>query len=183
MYRLPKILKFNKKKKSILVLEDYDNEIHKNPSSTEITYDRSFTHIIKNFSFGNLPESMVTEIYKDGRVFSHFIESWLAINYETLKHVKGCKKYDHTDINDENIKYDQKTFTSGGCKFMPSNMIGEGRKIDETIFKEKAEKLIYIIVSNIHFPEIKVKFVKGVDLIVDYPKGVIPLKDFDKFFN
>jgi hypothetical protein len=100
-----------------------------------------------------------------------------------LIHVKGCKKYDHTDINDENIKYDQKTFTSRGCKFMTSNMIGEGRKFNKEIFEEKAKKLIYIIVSNIHFPEIKVRFVKGYDLSVQYPNGIIPLKDFDKFFN
>ena len=66
---------------------------------------------------------------------------------------------------------------------MPSNMIGEGRKFDKEIFEEKAKKLIYIIVSNINFPEIKIKFVRGIDLIVDYPDGKIPSKDFVKFFN
>ena len=106
----------------------------------------------------------------------------MAINYPLI-HVKGCKKYDHTDINDENIKYDQKTFTARGCKFMPSNMIGEGRIFNKDIFEEKAKKLIYIIVSNVNFPEIKIKFVKGIDLIVYYPTGFIPLKDSVKFFN
>ena len=62
-------------------------------------------------------------------------------------------------------------------------MIGEGRKFDDVIFKEKASKLIYIIISNIHFPQIKIKFVKGSDLIIEYPNGKIPLKDFVKFFN
>ena len=66
---------------------------------------------------------------------------------------------------------------------MPSNMIGEGRKFNKELFEEKAKNLIYIIVSNIDFPEIKIKFVRGVDLIIDYPKGVIPLKDLNKFFN
>ena len=122
-------------------------------------------------------------IFKDGRAFSHFIEPWLAVNYPFLKHVTGCKKYDHTNVHDENIKYDQKTFTKRGCNFMPSNMIGEGRKFDDVIFKEKASKLIYIIISNIHFPQIKIKFVKGSDLIIEYPNGKIPLKDFVKFFN
>lgn len=37
--------------------------------------------------------------------------------------------------------------------------------------------------TNIRFPEIKVKIVKDVDLIVDYPKRVIPLNNVDKFFN
>ena len=147
-----------------------------------IIYDYTFIHMITNFSFGNLPESSVIDILKDGRAFSHFIEPWLAINYPLI-HIKGCKKYDHTDINDENVKYDQKTFTKGGCKFMPSNMIGEGRTFNKEIFEEKAKKLIYIIVSNVNFPKIKIKFVKGIELIVQYPMGVIPLKDFVKFFN
>jgi hypothetical protein len=147
-----------------------------------IIHDYTFNHMITNFSFGNLPEPIVIDILKDGRAFSHFIEPWLAINYPLI-HIKGCKKYDHTDINNENVKYDQKTFTKGGCKFMPSNMIGEGRTFNKEIFEEKAKKLIYIIVSNVNFPEIKIKFVKGIELIVQYPTGVIPLKDFDKFFN
>lgn len=147
-----------------------------------IVYNKTFLHVIEQFTFGNIPTQSIIDILHDGRAFSHFIEPWLAINYP-LTHVKGCKSYDHTDLHDESIKYDQKTFTARGCKFMPSNMIGEGRKFDQAIFEEKAKKLIYIIVSNINFPEIKIKFVKGVDLIIDYPKGIIPSKDFVKFFN
>jgi hypothetical protein len=149
---------------------------------TKIEYNNTYTHTITDFSFGNIPKSIIIQLYKDGRVFSHIIESWLATNYPLI-HIKGCKKHDHIDNNNENIKYDQKTFTKGGCKFMPSNMIGEGRTFNKEIFEEKAKKLIYIIVSNINFPEIKIKFVRGIDLIVDYPNGVIPLKDFNKFFN
>ncbi len=151
-------------------------------TTQEIVYSKTYTHRIETFSFGNLSQEQMIDIYKDGRAFSHFIEPWLAINYPLI-HVKGCKKYDHTDIKDDNIKYDQKTFTSRGCKFMPSNMIGEGRTFNRDIFEEKAKGLIYIIVSNVHFPEIKVKFVRGVDLIVAYPNGTIPSKDFVKFFN
>ncbi len=160
---------------SKLVLEPRDE-----PNT--IKYNITYVHKIENFSFGNLPESTMIEIYKDGRAFSHFIESWLAINYP-LTHVKGCKDHDHTDIHNENIKYDQKTFTKQGCKFMPSNMIGTGRKLDKSVLAEKSKKLIYIIVSNVNFPEIKVKFVKGTDLIASYPGGVVPSKDFVKFFE
>ena len=147
-----------------------------------IKFNTTYVHKIDFGNFGNLPQSEIINIYKDGRVFSHFIEPWLAVNYP-LTHIKGCKKYDHTDINDDSVKYDQKTFTSGGCKFMPSNMIGEGRTFNKEIFEEKAKKLIYIIVSNIDFPEIKIKFVKGSELMIDYPKGIIPLKHFVKFFK
>jgi len=158
-----------------LYMEDIDamNTIKPNITST---------HTIEDFGFGYLPQSEVIEIYKDGRVFSHFIERWLPTKFP-LVHIKGCKSYDHIHLNDENIKYDQKTFTSNGCRFMPSNMIGQGRTLNKEVFEEKARKLIYIIVSNVNFPEIKVKFVRGVDLLVDFPEGKIPLKDFEKFFN
>tara|TARA_B100000524_G_scaffold126738_1_gene62491 strand:- start:81 stop:605 length:525 start_codon:yes stop_codon:yes gene_type:complete len=155
------------------------NELKK---ALEISLNITDTHIIEEFKFGNVPHSIMEEILKDGRAFSHFIELWLSINYQLI-HVKGCKDHDFIDVNDTNIKYDQKTFTKLGCKFMPSNMIGEGRKFNKEIFEEKAKKLIYIIVSNINFPEIKIKFVTGNDLLIDYPDGKIPLKDFDKFFD
>ena len=152
------------------------------PGLSNITYNTTFRHTIENVSFGSLPPSTMIEIFKDGRAFSHFIEAWLAITYPLI-HIKRCKQYDHTDVNDETVKYDQKTFTKGGCKYMPSNMIGEGRTFNQEIFEKKAKQLIYIIVSNVHFPDIMVRFVKGCDLIVDYPTGSIPFKDFDKFFN
>lgn len=148
--------------------------------STKIIHNQVFTHTIEDISFGNIPTTILREIFTDGRAFSHLIEPWLAVNYP-LTHIKGCQKHDHVDI--ENAKYDQKTFTKRGCNFMPSNMIGEGRTFNKEVFEEKASKLIYIIVSNIHFPEIKIKFIKGIDLLVNYPNGKIPLKDFDKFFN
>ena len=163
-----------------------ENKINSNEENVVLlstVLHKTFTHTIDIINcFGNLPNSIAIEVFKDGRAFSHFIEPWLALNYQLI-HVKGCKKYDHTDINDENIKYDQKTFTAHGCKFMPSNMIGEGRTFNKDIFEEKAKKLIYIIVSNVNFPEIKIKFVKGTDLIIDYPNGVISSKEFIKFFN
>ncbi len=71
---------------------------------TNIKHNTTYTHIIENFSFDNVPQSGIIDIFKDGRAFSHFIEPWLAINYPLI-HITGCKKYDHTDINDENIKF------------------------------------------------------------------------------
>jgi hypothetical protein len=54
---------------------------------------------------------------------------------------------------------------------------------DKAVFHEKARALNYIIVSNVAFPELKIRFVKGQDLITQYPNGVINLKDHDKFFG
>ena len=116
---------------------------------------------------------------KDGRVFSHFIEKWLEKKYPTP----------YLDVKITILliliiaaKYDEKTFTeSSGCNFF--NKLGQGGIFDQEIFQEKAKKLVYCIVSNIHFPLIKVKFARGLDLISKYPKGKIPLKDHIKFFN
>ena len=63
---------------------------------------------------------------------------------------------------------------------MPSSMIGTGRIFNQSDFEKKANKLIYCIVSNINFPEIKIIFIRGSDLITKYPLGSIPFKDHDK---
>jgi hypothetical protein len=145
-------------------------------------FNKTYTSTIENFEFGDLDSEKIKYIFKDGRVFSHFIEPWLAKQFH-LKHIEGCKDHDFTDINNPKIQYDQKTFTKGGCKFYPSNMIGTGRTFNQEKFEEKANKLIYIIVSNVDFPEIKIKFIRGSELILKYPKGEIKSKDFIEFFN
>ena len=160
----------------------HSNNDYINCVKNQNIFNKTFTYNLTDYSFGNLSSSMIIEIFKDGRPFSHFIEKWLSVNFQLL-HIEGCKAYDFVDNNDENIKYDQKTFTIRGCKFMPSNKIGEGRKFDKEIFENKAKYLNYIIVTNVNFPEIKIKFVKGTDLIIQYPNGSIPSKDLIKFFN
>tara|TARA_B110000027_G_C15950795_1_gene225507 strand:- start:169 stop:639 length:471 start_codon:yes stop_codon:yes gene_type:complete len=147
-----------------------------------VSLNKTFTHVIQNYTFGNLSNETCVNIFKDGRPFSHFIEKWIACNYP-LTHVDGCKKYDFIDNNNPTILYDEKTFTKGGCRYMPSNMIGSGRTFNKEEFEEKSKKLIFCIVSNINFPEIKIKFVNGCDLLENYPKGIIKLNDHVKFFN
>lgn len=147
-----------------------------------VELNKTFNHTIQNVSFCNLSKECLNDILKDGRAFSHFIEPWLAKNYP-LNHIKGCKKFDFTDKNFPNILYDEKTFTKKGCKFCPSNMLGQGRKFNKEIFEEKTKKMIFCIVSNVHFPNIKVRFVKGITLLPKYPNGKIPSKDFIKFFD
>jgi hypothetical protein len=137
---------------------------------------------LENVAFDCLPLEEVIETFKDGRVFSHFIERWLAQKFP-ITHVKGCEDHDFIDNADPEIKYDAKTLTARGCNYCPSSMIGTGRKFDREPFEQKANKLIYIIVSNIRFPEIRVKFVSGTELLVQYPKSKIPYADYGKFFE
>lgn len=147
-----------------------------------VTLNTTFTHIIETPSFGNLSKEDVIAIFKDGRPFSHFIEKWIEKNYP-LTQVMGCKSYDFTDNLHPDIIYDEKTFTNRGCNYCPSNMLGQGRVFDQSLFEEKTKQLIFCIVSNINFPEIKIKFMRGTELLILYPKGKIPLKEHIKFFN
>jgi len=147
-----------------------------------IVFNKTIERKVEGVSFDTLPLEVLNELFKDGRIFSHFIERILAQDYG-LRHVPGCKGYDIVDPLNPDIKYEQKTFTGNGCKFMPSNMIGQGRQFNKEVFDEKSKHLIYVIVSNIHFPSLKIRFVKGPELATRYPNGEIKLKDHDKFFT
>jgi hypothetical protein len=147
-----------------------------------IVYDTTITKTLKDVSFDSLPLSVLKELFEDGRIFSHFMERIIARDYD-LTHVSGCKGHDLVDSSDSEIKYEQKSFTKNGCNLTPSNMIGVGRHFDSEVFHEKAKKLIYVVCSNVHFPEIKIRFIKGVDVIALYPKGKITLKGHDAFFS
>lgn len=160
----------------------YSDNLELVESKISVELNKTFNHTIENYTFGNLSDEICKEIFKDGRAFAHFIEYWIAENYPLI-HVKGCKDHDFTDKNFPEILYDEKTFTKNGCSFCPSNMLGQGRVFDEEIFQEKTNKMVFCIVSNINFPEIKLRFVHGVDLITKYPKGNIPLSDEIKFFD
>jgi hypothetical protein len=158
----------------------YQNK--QNNMEPSVTLNTTFEHTIQDITFDVLDYDTLIGIFKDGRVFSHFIERWLPMHYPIV-HVPGCKDHDHTDKTHIEILYDAKSFTKGGCKFLPSNMIGTGRVFDAEVFQQKCSKLIYCVVSNINFPRIKVRFIRGVDLATQYPSGKIPLKDFDKLFD
>ncbi len=150
--------------------------------NTSIILNKTYYYTIKNCSFGSLSSNLVYDIFKDGRAFSHFIEKWLEQEFP-LTHISGCKTYDFIDKFHKDTKYDEKTFTKRGCCFKPSNMLGQGRKFDRDIFEEKTKSLIFCIVSNVDFPNIKVKFMTGEELLKLYPNGKIPLKDHIKFFG
>jgi len=149
---------------------------------SSIVFNKTITKVIEDVSFGSLSREVLQNLFKDGRIFSHFAEHFLAQDYN-LKHITGCKGHDLTDTSDAAIQYEQKTFTGNGCKFMPSNMIGQGRHFDQAVFDEKSKKLIYVIVSNVDFPNLKIRFVKGVDLASKYPTGEIKFSQHDNFFQ
>ena len=142
-----------------------------------IVLNKLYTHTIKNYSFGNMPIDQLNECFKDGRVFSHVFEKYLT-NLHNLSWVKGNK--DHDLLDNKKIKYEQKTFTNQ-CNFRPSKSTGVGRTHNQIDFENHAKNLIYIIVDNQNFPNIKYKFIKGSDLLKMYPTGII-YKSSKQFF-
>ena len=140
-----------------------------------IEFDRVYNFdLTGTFSFGDLPDSTLVEIFKDGRASSFFLEPQLVSWFPELRHITGCKGYDHVSSLDENIKYDAKNFTAkAGCKFMPSSMIGTGRKFDQEQFLFKTENMNYIICDIVDFPKVNVIFKRGKELAIQYPNGKI----------
>ena len=176
-------LKTTVMKNLVLSCSNEPISVLKNPElQSSVVLNKTTTVTIPSVTFGNIPSEKVIELFKDGRVSSHFIEVWISENFP-VQHVKGCKKYDFIDEKYPDTKYDEKTFTKRGCNFCPSNMLGQGRKFDKVVFQEKTKNLIFCIASVVDFPVLKVKFVRGTDLIEKYPKGSIPFKDHIKFFN
>ena len=149
----------------------------------ELQLNTLYLCTIKNFGFDKLPQDRVVNLFKDGRVFSHFIEYWLERTFSNLTHIQGCKKYDFIDYNDNEQKYDEKTFTNNGCKFMPSNMIGGSRRFNQERFNEHCRFMRYILVDNTNFPNIRIKAFNGEVLANRYPKGKIFKKDIEKIFG
>lgn len=143
--------------------------------------DKTYTFEIPNVSFGDLTRAEVHEVLKDGRFAAPFLERQLTKWFSELKHVKGDKDHDH--INDRLEKFDAKNFTRNGLKFMPSKMIGVGRKVDIQEVKKKASKLTYICCDIIDFPKVRVRFVDGSKLLEQYPSATISRKNREVLFG
>tara|TARA_R110000824_G_scaffold209928_2_gene395796 strand:+ start:679 stop:1125 length:447 start_codon:yes stop_codon:yes gene_type:complete len=137
----------------------------------KIEKNKTYNFKIKNVSFGDIPSRVITELFKDGRVASPFFEEQLQHWFPELTRILGNKDHDHVD--EDGNKYDAKSFTKNGLKFMPSNQLGEGRKFDAQVAHAKAAKLCYICCDIVEFPRVRVKFIDGRDLIKEHPKCAI----------
>jgi len=144
---------------------------------------KTHTFNIDTTSFGELSTEELTDIFLDGRFISPFLERHIPIWFPHLTHIKGNKPYDHIDQDDN--KYDAKNFTKNGLQFMPSGMIGTGRKYDKVVCLKKIQKydMIYILCDITGFPEIRIVFAKGEDLLNIYGNARIPYKDRVEIFG
>tara|TARA_B100000287_G_C20643358_1_gene784289 strand:+ start:238 stop:708 length:471 start_codon:yes stop_codon:yes gene_type:complete len=132
-------------------------------------------------SFGDISIDRLYDFFKDGRNASFMLEEQLTHWFTDLTRVEGNKDHDHFDSN--GVLYDAKNFTKGGLRFMPSNQMGAGRKFNETIAHEKADKLVYICCDIVDFPKVRVVFKSGKELVKSYPKCSVPRKDREVLFG
>lgn len=147
-----------------------------------VDFNKTYTQTIDNISFGSLSQDTLCGLFRDGRISSHFMEHIITEKFG-LKHIQGCKTHDMEDPSDSTIKYEEKTFTSGGCKIMSSSMIGTGRNFDSSKFQAHAKELIYVIVSVVSFPEIKIRFFRGDELATRFPRGEIKPNQHEALFR
>ena len=147
-----------------------------------IELNKTYYKEIENFSFGELTKEELTELFKDGRTTSRFMEKLATKWFPELTNVDE-KHYDHVDT--EINRYEMKGFTKGGCNFVPSGMLGMGRRIDLNELAEviSEHKLTYIITDIVEFPKIRIRFTDGKELLKTYPKGNIKLKEREDFFG
>ena len=140
--------------------------------------NKLYTFKMKNISFDNVSIDLLINLFKDGRHASHILELWIETNFANITR-KNEKDHDFIDDNSNYIEAMKNKIRL----IMPSRMIGVGRKY----IKEEADKVInsniYVVTDINDMPTIRMKFVKGTDLLKKYPKAVIPFKLRNEFFN
>ena len=135
------------------------------------------------FRWCDMDKEELIELFRDGRVASFFFERQIPHWFPELTFIPGDKKgYDH--IDEQGNKYDAKGLTKGGCKFMPSSMLGTGRKFDAESAHAHADEISYIIHDIREFPSINLIFKKGSDLTKEFPNcSISAVHGRKKLFN
>ena len=142
--------------------------------------NKTYEFEMKNISFDNVPSISLIELFKDGRHASHILELWIVNNFENIsKH----NTKDHDFIDDDGNLMEGKNFTKNGAKFMPSRMLGVGRKYIKEEAHEVADSNIYVITDITSMPKIRMKFILGSKLNKMYPNSKIPFRKREEFFS
>lgn len=135
-----------------------------------IEINREYIKTVSNYGFDSLPSDILHKLFTKGTVVSHFLEELLPFWFPELKFVNGAG-YDH--IHNDGTLYEMKCFTRGGAKWAPSNMVGKGRKIDKEKMYDNARDKIYVFANVTEFPNIRLVFKSGINMITKHPSGSI----------
>jgi len=152
----------------------------------EIDYDTVYEFdLTGKVTFWDLPLEEVHELFRDGRTASRFLELKIPYLFYDFKYVDE-KGYDWLRQT-IGKKVEGKCVTRNGCKFCPSSMVGSNRKIVPSEVKKtiEDEDLDFILMDIVEFPIVRLRFVKGIDLITTHPKCDITkaAKWRKKYFN
>lgn len=139
----------------------------------QIDYDTIYNFdLTGKVKFGDLPEAVVIQLFKDGRVASKFIEHHIPEWFPELEFVDQ-KGYDHVDKATGERKWDLKGFTKGGACYAPSTMLGAGRKIVIEEVHAHAKQIDYIFSDVTEFPKVRIQFRRGVDMVTEFPTSKV----------
>lgn len=143
-----------------------------------VELNKTFFHTIENEILTKYNDNHTNEF-----VFINFIQKWLEDKYSIVM-VNSSHSFHFIDKYQPSIRYHERIFQKNiGCVFCPSKTLGTLHRFDKLVNTDKANKLIYCLISNMEYPKIKVKFVRGIDLLKMYPKGRIPVNDHDLIFT
>lgn len=122
-------------------------------------------------TIGTLSADVVAKLGKDGRFLSHALEYQLADWFPLIR--VDQTHYDLVDKATQTIKYEAKCFTNNGAKLLPSKMQGSKREVDYPAFMDIALNTIYIVLDITAFPEIRVVFIEGQEVLKRFSNAKI----------
>lgn len=99
----------------------------------------------------------------DGRVLGTIAAGLLTKAYINLDY--NDDEGGFYDVSSEELLYEVRILTKYGVRFIPSYMIGQGRKYDEEKYIDKLNRIKgFIIIDSLKFPEIQYRFIESSDV-------------------
>jgi len=142
-----------------------------------VIYELDFS----NFTIPYCTKEQTQEICKNGSFMSHINER-IGANIYNIIHQQATG-FDYPLQEGIEKQLDQKTFTKKGLKFMPSYMIGKGRKFNKEQFDQHVLVTDYMITDITSFPMIRFVIRNGIELAKDFPRGSVGKSKIKKVFK
>ena len=122
-------------------------------------------------------------LFQDSSVkFSQLVDKFLIENFSLMK-LNNFNKYFFVKKNSPEIIYQKKIFATEDCRFCLSSIIGKEKTNNIQEFQKKTKELIFIIILNNNLSNIKLLFIRGIDLLKKYPTGIIHISQYNDFLN
>ena len=154
-------------------------------NETKTLFDNSKkykTDMSSKLTYGDIPKSVLFEIFKDGRVAGLINESLVASLFKNI--AKTLVEGAAFDVYDKKwgTTYEVRSVTKGGTKTCPSAMVGVGRKYNADNHLEKMVNIDYFLFVDVRsFPVLYFYPLKA-----DTPELLvknITAKNFDKMIE